>query len=666
MVEPETQHILLITSCPECSMAVAAALGQNGASLMTDPHCTVHTVSPEVLVGAGSDQFALDSYGPPSLVLIDWAEASCDRILQWLATEGVRTAAQNVMILAEELKTVAAIIESDLPDEPILLLPRCLDARFLRREIYFAANIGRTKDTATNQQEATRRLMLRAAEVERRGEELERWKKEFLANVSHELRTPMNAIIGYSRLLLNEQLPERYHRQVEEIHGAGNGLLDLINNIIDFTKLSGGEIRLSRIPFHVRDVAAELVEHCRSATEHKDLRLECRVPSSVPTFLRGDKHRYRQVLASLLSNAVKFTERGGISVQLTVDEITRGQVTLRTVVTDTGVGIPSDRAEAVFQEFSQGDGSTTRSFGGLGLGLAVAKRLVDLMGGQIGYRSVVGDGTSFWVELPFGLVDKADNLPPEAPADQYLAANGPAALGSGRHRILAVDGDATQRVLIEAFLSRMGCLVDAVSSTDDAVAAAKGLLYDLAFVEIDEASASRSEAIRRVRDVFKNRGRHTPIIALGTERISDHRQAIIQAGANGLLGKPFAIPDLIVTVGRYLELDTTQLDEADTTLGLVDRSSDQNNETSWADQMDEVKRAFAAADYACLEARTGALRRRALKQGSRAAADGAMRLQVAVRSGDGHRINMALERLEQLVSATRDSDNSRRTQFQTC
>jgi signal transduction histidine kinase len=119
--------------------------------------------------------------------------------------------------------------------------------------------------SVANQEETTRSLALRAAELERRSEELERWKKEFLANVSHELRTPMNAILGYSRLLLNEQLAGRHHRQVEEIHDAGNNLLDLINNIIDFTKLSGGEIRLSRAPFRVRDVAAELLEHYRPA-----------------------------------------------------------------------------------------------------------------------------------------------------------------------------------------------------------------------------------------------------------------------------------------------------------------------------------------------------------------------------------------------------------------
>lgn len=513
---------------------------------------------------------------------------------------------------------------------------------------------------------ATRQLALREEELQRRARELERWKKEFLANVSHELRTPMNAILGYSRLLLSEQLPERHHRQIEEIHGAGNLLLELINNIIDFTKLSGGEIRLSNTPFHVRDVASELIENYRAAAEHKGLRLECHVPSDVPAFLRGDKHRYRQVVASLLSNAVKFTQRGEIDVRLTVDETATDRVTLRTVVTDTGVGIASEREEAVFREFSQGDGSTTRSFGGLGLGLAVAKRLVDLMGGQIGFRSVVGDGTSFWVALPFGRAGEIERTDRDGPTDSYLAGTGHAAADGGRPRILAVDRDATQRVLIEAFLARTGCLVDAVSSIEDAIAAARGLNYDLAFVEAPEASSAGFEGIRRLRAILKERGRSTPIVGTGAGPTSAHRRAAGDAGANDLLAKPFDIPELIASVQRYLAVAIEPFLEAEAAIDRTIDRHESDDESSWFDQMDELKRAFAEADYDGLEARTGALRRRALKQGSRAAADEAMRLQVAVRSGDGHRITVALERLDRIIRATRDSEAARRTQYQTC
>lgn len=666
MVKSETQRILLITSCPECREAVSNALRQGGSHMDFEARYTLHPSVPEAVFGEGGGQSPACEYGSVDLVVIDWSDLNRDAILGWLSNEAVRTAVRSFVILAEDVEGVSQILEAHVPSDLVLLLPRRFDSPLLRQGVCFALGNGVAQGATARPQDHACRLTLREAEIERRAERLDRWKKEFLANVSHELRTPMNAIIGYSRLLLNEQLPGRYHRQVEEIHGAGNILLDLINNIIDFSKISGGEIRLSTAPFHVRDIAAELVEHYRPATEHKGLRLKCHVPSNVPCFLRGDKHRYRQVLASLLSNAVKFTERGEIDIRMTVDETTSDAVTLRTVVTDTGVGIASDRAEAVFQEFSQGDGSTTRSFGGLGLGLAVAKRLVDLMGGQIGYRSVVGDGTSFWVELPFGKVGKSDNLPTEAPVDQYLASDDrPVGAGTGRHRILVVDGDATTRVLIEAFLSRMGCLVDAVSSTDDAVAAASGLLYDLAFVEIADASAGRFEAIQRMRQVMRKKGRHTPIVALGNGLSSTHRPKIIEAGANGLLAKPFDISDLLTTVGRYLPLGDKSLDDVQATLAVAD-DSESDNKTSWADQMDEVKRAFEAADYACLETRTGALRRRALKQGSRAAADGAMRLQVAVRSGDGDRINTALERLERIVRATGDAETSRRTQFQTC
>ena len=466
MTKLEAQQVLLITSCSECRAAVAAALGQDRSRSCSEP--VGHFSGSLAVTAVSADHFDPAEHGTASVVLIDWVASNCEPVLAWLASEARRAVKHGLVILAEQPEVVAKILEHYMPDEPVLLLPRILNSQVLRLGLQFAVDSRQASRTPQAHPETSHPISLREEEVERRVRELERWKKEFLANISHELRTPMNAILGYSRLLLNEQLPARYHRQVEEIHNSGNSLLDLINNIIDFTKLSGGEIRLSNCPFHVRDVAAELIEHYRPACEHKGLRLECHVPSNVPTFLQGDKHRYRQVLVSLLSNAVKFTERGEIDVRVTVDETDNGKTTLRTVVTDTGVGIPADRADVVFLEFSQGDGSTTRSFGGLGLGLAVAKRLVDLMGGQIGYHSVVGDGTSFWVELPFGIVETSGDTYSETPVDQYLEAACPADVGIVRPRILALDGNPTQRVLIEAFLSRLGCLVDAVASTDDA------------------------------------------------------------------------------------------------------------------------------------------------------------------------------------------------------
>ncbi len=657
MTSPETRQVLLISSCPKCSAAVATALAPRGPGSELEISYVVDMVSHERVLAAGTcDSTPREC----DVVLIDWTEPGGRELLERLRAETLPTERPTFVLLADDVEKATACTDHGSANDRVLVMPRHADPLLLRQGIEVADQIGRMR--ISSQDEAARRLALRTTEIERRSEELERWKKEFLANVSHEMRTPMNAILGYSRLLLKENLTDRHHRQLEEIHDAGNGLLDLINNIIDFTKLSGGEIRLSTMPFRVRDVVAELIEHYRPAAEHKGLRLECHVPSNVPTFLRGDKHRYRQILAGLLSNAVKFTERGEIDVRLATDETVGDQITLRAVVTDTGIGIAPEREQAVFQEFSQGDGSTTRCFGGMGLGLAVAKRLVDLMDGQIGFRSIVDDGTSFWVALPFGKGSGLNHLDLETPEDQYLASSDhPGSDGSGRQRILAVDNDPAQRMLIDAFLSRTGCLVDAVSSVDDAVAAIRGLVYDLVFVEIPDVSENGLEAIRRVRGVLRQRGQRTPIIAMGDGLNSTHRQAVINAEANSLLVKPFDVPDLVSAVQRYLPLTI----EPHLAFEQADKSHDTNKDLPSSDQMDGVRRAFAEADYSCLETRAATLRQRAFTEGARAAADGAMRLQVAVRSGDGDRITLAMKRLDRLICATRAAETTSDAQSQT-
>jgi signal transduction histidine kinase/DNA-binding response OmpR family regulator len=290
-----------------------------------------------------------------------------------------------------------------------------------------------------------------AQEALKRAEAASRAKSEFLARMSHEIRTPMNGVLGMAELLRHSTtLDARQRRYAATIHQSGSALLDIINDILDFSKIEAGKLELDRAPFCLRDIVEDAVDILAERAHSKQLELICDIPAEFDTRVCGDGQRLRQVIINLISNAVKFTERGEVKIKVRHEGAGLLNSSFRFEVTDTGIGIKPESCAAIFESFAQEDSSTTRQYGGTGLGLAICKQLVELMGGQIGVSSTPGVGSTFYFSIP---------LPTDPTADRERRST-----VLSRTRMLIVDDNQTNREILRHHLTSWGVTVTEASS----------------------------------------------------------------------------------------------------------------------------------------------------------------------------------------------------------
>ncbi|WP_296595382.1 PAS domain-containing protein [Phenylobacterium sp.] len=390
--------------------------------------------------------------------------------------------------------------------------------------------------------DALKRQELALKEAQAAAEAAAEAKAAFLANMSHEIRTPMNGVMGVLHLLKNERLTDDGRGLLREALSCGQMLAELLNDVIDFSKIEAGRLELACEPLDPAMLVEGVVRLLEPQAKAKGLDL---VVDSDPAvgWVKSDPVRLRQALFNLVGNAVKFTETGRVSVRCR----RRGEL-LRFEVEDTGVGIPAGAQDRLFERFNQADASTTRKFGGSGLGLAITRRLAEMMGGDVGFTSVEGQGSTFWIEVRA-----------EATMAQAEAAETDEMLLDGV-RVLVVEDNPTNRLIATKLLENLGAAVEtAVDGYAGVDAAARGG-FDLILMDIQMPGIDGLEAARRIR-ALGGAAASTPIVALTANVLAHQRQAYLDAGMDGVVGKPIAPGLLLAEIAQAAANRDTPDDE---------------------------------------------------------------------------------------------------------
>jgi len=400
-------------------------------------------------------------------------------------------------------------------------------------------------------QEIVRRLKYELLLEEARGEAIRtsEFKSQFLANMSHEIRTPMNGIMGMATVLLETNLDDKQIKYAGIIKRSCEALLRIINDILDFSKVEAGKLEICPEDFDLKSLLGELEALFSNNTQKKGIGLHFQIDSVIPQMLVGDSGRIRQILNNLMGNAVKFTEKGGVTVISSVTKAVGSIYKLRFEIKDTGIGIPLEHQEKIFGAFAQADSKTGKRFGGTGLGLNISKRLVEVMGGQIGFTSEAGKGSCFWFELD--LLSAENQKVPQIKTN--LIQTSSLSLVSERVlKVLVAEDDPTNQEVISKYLEKLGFSADIVPNGKEAIEKVTSATYNMVFLDFHMPFYDGLEVLEKIRSLEKNKGlQRTPIFLVTATTSEEVAKRFEGLGGSELIHKPLQFEKFKVVIEKY-------------------------------------------------------------------------------------------------------------------